>query len=171
MSRLVVVDAYNATWRLFGDLGGDLDAARRKLVERSRAASPGRKIPGGVHRIHLVFDARPGTWREGLKGRAGRISWHYALGSADEAIIDHLRRQAGRSGGPGVVLVTNDRELAGRAKQLGARTMSVDDFFRDTEPISNAGRAIPYEGPPFTPADFDLPDGEIDLLDTHEDLA
>ena len=85
MSRLVVVDAYNAAWRLFGDLDGDLDAARRRLVERARRASPGKAIPGGVHRIHLVFDTRPGAYREGLKGRSGRISWHYAIGSADEA--------------------------------------------------------------------------------------
>ena len=170
MSGLVVVDAYNAAWRLFGDMGGDLDAARQKLVERARAAAPGKRIPGGVDRIHLVFDTLPGAYRAGLRGRAGRISWHYALGSADEAIVEHLRRHGKRSGGPGVVLVTNDRELAGRAKQLGARTMSVDDFFRGTASPPQ-GRPIPYEGLPFTPADFDLPAGEIDLFDPDADLT
>ena len=170
MSRLVVVDAYNAAWRLFGDVGGDLDAARKKLVERARRASPGKAIPGGIQRIHLVFDSRPGSYREGLRGRAGRISWHYALGSADEAILEYLRRHEGRSGGPRVVLVTNDRELAGRAKQLGARTMGVDPFFRDTEALPE-GRTIPYQGLPFTPADFDLPEGEIDLFEPDDDLV
>ena len=68
------------------------------------------------------------------------------------------------------MLVTNDRELGGRAKQLGARTMSVDDFFRGTAAAPGA-RPIRYEGLPFTPEDFDLPQGEIDLFDPDEDLA
>jgi hypothetical protein len=164
VSHLVVVDAYNAAWRLFGDLGGDLDAARRRLVERVRGASPGKLVPGGVGRVHLVFDTLPGAFRAGLQGREGKVSWHYATGSADELILDRLRDRAGREGMPHVVLITNDRELAGRARQLGARIVGIDEFFGpDTGPPP--GRPIAYEGPPFTPADFDLPDGEIDLTD------
>jgi len=166
MSRLILVDAYNAAWRLFGDVGGDLDQARRRLVERAQEAIRHRRLRGGIGRVHLVFDTYPGAEREGLRSRAGRVSWHYAKGSADDAIVEHMRLHEGRPGGPGVVVVTNDRELAGRTRQLGARILGVDEFFgRAGARPAGEDRIRPPIGPPLGANDFDLPEGEIDLDD------
>lgn len=171
MSRLVLVDAYNVVWRLFGDARGDLDEARRRLVERARDAARRARVPGGVDRVHLIFDTHPGSALKGRRGRAGRVSWHYVAGSADDAILEHLRRHEGRPVGPRVIVITNDRELAGRARQLGARTMGVDDFFvpPDVQPPTS-WPPVRLDGPPFTARDFGLPEGEIDLTDPDADL-
>ena len=62
--------------------------------------------------------------------------------------------------------MTNDRELSGRARQLGARRMSVADFF-DASDTSAAADEPQRRGAlgTFTAGDFDLPEGDIELTD------
>lgn len=166
MSRLALIDAYNAMYRLLATVPEDRDVARRLLVARTHEALLAGTLRPRAKRAHLVFDTWPGAERAGLRDRSGSVSWHYAHGSADEAIIEHLRRHEGRGQRPLVVVVTDDRELAGRARQLGATTVGIRAFFT-VPPRSSSGpprRAIPGSGS-FAASDFGLPEGPIDLND------
>ena len=166
MSRLALIDAYNAMYRLLSVVPEDRDTARRLLVARTQAALLAGTLQPRARRAHLVFDTWPGAERAGLRDRAGTVSWHYAHGSADEAIIEHLRRHEGRALRPSVVVVTDDRELGGRARQLGATTVGIRAFFT----VPPAARSVPTRpGIPgsgsFDASDFGLPEGPIDLDD------
>ena len=76
-----------------------------------------------------------------------------------------------------LLVVSNDRELCGRAKQLGARAAAVHEFFEKasrgregrTKLEGGAGDRVPPPGevPRFKPSDFGLPDF-VDLEDYEE---
>jgi len=161
---LALVDAYNAAFRLPGKVPEDRDAARRLLVEKAKAVVR-RGAVRGLARVHLVFDTLPGAARAGLAASGGPVSWSYAEGSADEAILDRVREHEARRAGVSLLVVTDDRELAGRARQLGARSMRVGAFFAAAEeaPEDRVDRPPPGLGPRLRASDFDLPEGEIDL--------
>jgi hypothetical protein len=119
--------------------------------------------------VHVVFDTRRGGTRAGTHGRDGPISWSYAEGSADDAIVEIARRNEGTHDGRDLVVVTDDRELRGRAKQLGCVAMRVRDWFDEGSraPPEAGGRPTPGSAPglrasDFRPGDFGLPDA-IDL--------
>jgi hypothetical protein len=145
----VLVDGHNALFAL-RLRGGDHAALRRALA--LRVAEVDRKAT-------VFFDAKrapPGARVQGSEGGARVV---YCRGrDADEEILDRVRGAA-RPGS--VLVVTDDRELRGRAAQLGAKVCKVEEFF--------SRRARP-EGKPergaggFTPADFGLPD-VVDLDD------
>ena len=71
--------------------------------------------------------------------------------SADDAIADALRSTPKGT----VTVVTDDRELRGRARQLGANTCSVDRFLDklkktyapQSKPSQRDGRTAPSEKP------------------------
>lgn len=79
----------------------DRPGAARRLVERLAA------LPGPVV-VVLEGAARAGV----PAGRHRGVEVHHAAGSGDDALVELC--------GPGVLLVTADRELAGRARARGA---------------------------------------------------
>jgi len=166
MARTYLVDAHNALYRLFDPAPESADEGRRRLVERAGHAL--RLHGAGAARAHLVFDTTPaGRLRAGTHGRDGGVSWSYADGSADEEILRLVRENDGRDAGRQIVVVTDDRELKGRARQLGAEALAVHDWFvaKDVEEERRAARA----GPPLTAADFGMTDDVIDLDGTRPD--
>src|SRR5512143_2597251 len=114
MARTFLVDAFNALFRLCAQPPSDADALRRWMVERTQAALGAQGSERA--RAHLVFDTSTpaGRARAGTHGRAGAVTWSYALGSADEEILRLVRGGDGRDGGNRIVVVTDDRELKGR---------------------------------------------------------
>lgn len=169
MGRTFLVDAHNALFRLMPDPPRNADAVRRAVVLRAQVALRATGIADG--RVHLVFDTgEAGRTLAGAHGRDGAITWSYARGSADEEIVRIVRQHDGRDGDGAITVVTDDRELRGRAAQLGARVVRVHDWF-DARPAAPAGgdRPGPKVGPPLTPADFGLTDAPIDLLRTDPD--
>lgn len=158
---LVLVDAYNAMYRLWAEAPHDRDEARRRLVEACQeAVRSGRPVPARAH-VTLVFDTHPGASRQGQRSRSGNVRWVYVAGSADDAIVARVKEDGGTPG-RSVVVVTDDRELAGRTRQLGARVLGVRAFFAPGDPRVDCPPP-PAGGPALGAGDFGLPDGEIDL--------
>lgn len=160
MATTVIVDAHNALYRLLPSAPRTGDAQRRAVVRLAGEALRRHGVAGAT--AHLVFDtAKDGRHRAGGYGREGPVSWSYADGSADEAIVALVRDRMWDASGA-LLVVSDDRELRGRVTQLGARASRVQAWFHPpAEPAKGpAGRA----GPPMSAADFGLSDGPIDLL-------
>jgi predicted RNA-binding protein with PIN domain len=167
VARLVLVDAYNAIYALWKEPPEDRDESRRRLVHRTeQALAKASGTHGAVGRVVLVFDTLPGAARTGMKSRHGDVSWVYAQGSADDHILDEVERREAASGGQRLLVVTNDRELAGRCRQRGAAAVGVSSFYAGThDEEAEADTTLPptVKGPPMTARDFGLPEGPIDL--------
>jgi hypothetical protein len=168
VARSYVIDGYNALHQIAQPPPDGVDACRRLILDRVRDVLKGKTAPRrGGDVVHVVFDSRKGGDRGGSHGRDGRVSWSYAEGSADDAIVDIARQNEGSHEGMDIVVVTDDRELRGRVKQLGCLAMRVHDWFdRADEPAPRPpepGRSPGLRTEDFRPGDFGLPEGEIDL--------
>lgn len=138
-----IVDGHNALHRL-GIRTGDHAGDRRELLRRVREADPGAEV---------YFDARNAPPDLPAKLREEGVVVFYVRGEeADRAILDRVR-EATRP--RDLLVVTDDAEVAGGARQLGARTRPVRDYFaRAEEREEGPGE----EGPGgFSPEDFGLP--------------
>jgi hypothetical protein len=167
-----LVDGHNVLGRLLATKPTDADEQRRFVLVRVAAAVRTRRGGPTGDRAHVVFDSEPSNPRAGTHGRDGPTSWSYARGSADEEIVRLVREHGGRDGGKPMIVVTDDRELAGRVAQLGADTLHVHEWLDEppadaSPPSSRRERPLP-SGPPLTAGDFGLPDS-IDLDDVDPD--
>lgn len=164
MPHTFLVDGHNALHQLCATPPANADAARHLVIERARATLAVRRP---TERAHVVFDTSPaGKVRAGTHGRDGAVSWSYADGSADEEIVRLVREGGGRDAGREIVVVTDDRELRGRAIQLGAKAVRVHAWFaaKDAEVERRAERAPGGKAlPPLTAADFGFASDAIDL--------
>jgi hypothetical protein len=154
-SMRVLVDGHNAMGAL--RVGGKThEEQRRNLLRRVAQLAPSATV---------FFDARraPAGMMETLSEMG--VTVRYCRGAeADHAIVGTVRNAAA----PGqIIVVTNDREVAGKATQLGARALTVQEFFGPKSPLPRPGKRPPKK-PEFTPQDFGLPD-EIDLSDPDGD--
>ena len=105
---------------LIGEAAAGSSSAREDLV-RDLAA----RLRGGKARIVVVFDGGPPSGGRGSSS-LGSLSVRYAGSrSADDAIVDHLR---GTAAAKDWHVVTNDRGLAARVRELGAHVVSTADF-------------------------------------------
>jgi predicted RNA-binding protein with PIN domain len=113
------LDGYNLVLRKGWDREGGLEAARARLL---RAVTP----LGVACRVY--FDARGGAGVGGPSREESPSTLVRPLyvkdRPADDAMADDLRAAAKGT----VTVVTDDRELRGRAKQLGATTLGVEKF-------------------------------------------
>ena len=115
------VDGYNLILRKGWDREVSLDAARARLVRDAALLD----LP-----VRVYFDASKGKVVAGAALGSPRVKVVFTRsGTADDAIAAELRGAAKS----GVVVVTDDRELRGRAKQLGAVSVGVDKFLKRLE--------------------------------------
>jgi len=115
-----VVDGYNVAHRLFGrdSRKATQEQLRDALLRRVRRFATRRR------RVTVVFDGVPGPGARGVPRGTGDMEIVYAP-SADDEIVDLVRR----SDAPDRLrVVSRDREVTGRAVQLGARIVRVVDF-------------------------------------------
>jgi predicted RNA-binding protein with PIN domain len=152
----VLIDGHNAMAAL--KVGGKThEGKRRNLLRRVADLAP---------QATVFFDARraPAGTMDTISELGVTVRYCRAT-EADHAIVGAVRNAAA----PGrIIVVTNDREVAGKATQLGARALSVQDFFGPRSPLAPPGRRPPKK-PEFTAKDFGLPD-EIDLSDPDGDI-
>ena len=150
----VLVDGHNAMAAL-RVRGVNHEAQRRALLRRVAAVSPHATV---------YFDARhaPADLLEVFAEHGLHVV--YCRGAeADDAIVERVRNASA----PGrYVVVTNDREVAGRCRQLGAQASGVVEFFGPgpIERVEGAAGAPSFARlrGHWTPGDFGLPE-EVDL--------
>lgn len=123
-----LIDGYNYLHRAQLLAGKDLEGARRLLVRR--VAPLGGKVT-------VVWDARHGP--QGAGRETVRNVTSIFARSADERILALLR---GAADPAACCVVTDDREVAGRARQLRARSLSVGEVERRLS-VSAAGDEKP----------------------------
>ncbi|MEM8883522.1 MAG: NYN domain-containing protein [Planctomycetota bacterium] len=154
----VLIDGHNAM--------SALDIRGRTHEERRHALLS--RVAGMARDAVVYFDASKAP--EGLFEREalfGVLAIYCRDRSADEYILDAVRDdpQPGR-----LLVVSNDREVTGKAKQNGAQAKRIEEFF---EPVRKERRPPPSSPPPpslrgfrndYKPSDFGLPD-EVDLED------
>jgi len=167
----ILVDGHNALFALRLQTG-DHERDRRELLRRVRERMPGATVyfdgrgsPRNLPHVHR---------QEGVKVTyCGRTE-------ADTEILEDVRHATNPRR---MLVVTNDRELFGKCRQLGARIARVEDVLGEEEceeaPDVRPGRRprvpdpdyVPAPGDPLdrveaalTPADFDLPE-VVDLDD------
>ena len=151
----VLVDGHNAL--------GALDVRGRTHEERRHALLSwvGRLATDAT----VYFDARRAP--EGLFDREamhGVLAVYCRDHHADEYILDAVR---GAPNPANLLVVSNDREVVGKAKQQGAQTMRIQDYFV-AEPRAEVERPRPNLKIDYKPSDFGLPD-EVDLSDPNID--
>src|SRR5690348_11042516 len=143
-----LVDGHNAIGRL-GITAADDEGRRRALLARVARVTTDATV---------FFDAQgapalaPSVDRE-----AGPHVRFCRTREADEEILAFVR---GAAQPAALLVVTDDREVSGRARQAGAKTSSVADFFAAAPaPEAEEPRARPGGpgGRPMTAADFGLP--------------
>jgi predicted RNA-binding protein with PIN domain len=116
-----IVDGYNLLFYLFGSSSSDFQAQRQSLIQ-----SMNTKIEYLGLNVTLVFDSHLSP------GEGSRSHYHHLEVlftpegvTADDFIISNLKlsRDASKK-----VLITNDKELAQRARHLLASTQNIDYF-------------------------------------------
>lgn len=141
---------------------------RAKTHEAARHALL-RRVATARLRAKVFFDAREAP-RDLAESRSelGVEVYYCRRREADQAILDEVRAA---DDARELVVVTNDREVAGRAVQLGARAIGVAEFLGQPEPgpAGAKGRRLPQIHPRLEPKDFGLPE-EVDLDDPGPDL-
>jgi len=156
----ILIDGHNALYAL--KIQGVSHAAQRSALLRFVVELTPRAV--------VYFDARDAP-QGGLDStREHGVNVVYCrTREADAAILEAVR---GADEPGALVVVSNDREVRGRAKQLGAQVARVNEFF-GPGPVRDLPSSAPAErGSPavlrgrwrFKPSDFGLPD-EVDLED------
>jgi len=150
----VLIDGHNALAAL-RIRASSHEAQRRALLRHVATVAP---------QATVFFDAREAPPDAGPVGSELGIRVRYCREQEADAFILEEVRDAPAPGR--VLVVTNDRELAGRARHLGAQASSVQEFFGSgpAPPERPRRRKPPSVHPRFTPQDFGLPD-EVDLED------
>ncbi len=119
------IDGYNLLRHLQLEKGRSLEQARARLVGLVSGAG-----------VRIYFDAQGG----GKEQRAGVEVVYSESQSADDRIVADLRS----GGGGGITVVTNDRELTNRCKQLGAAVIGCSDYLqRESKPRSTRSQLAP----------------------------
>lgn len=154
----ILVDGHNAIHRL-GLHAATREGERHALLDRVRRLDA---------RATVFFDALHGSVLGGGPGREHGVAVRYCQRDiADHEIVREVRTLLERDAREPVLVVTDDHELAGRARQVGAQARGVEDWFgvRDEVALPPPSAARGPQDKPLSAADFGFAPGTpIDLL-------
>lgn len=127
----LILDGYNVIGRV-PELNRRWDrnpqAAREALVALCQGYRSRRK---DVERLYVVFDGKA-AYAHLLPGTSGGVSVCFTQGEeADAYILQMIEAEGSRRA---FAVVSEDRDLIQKAKMLGARILSVKEFFERTQP-------------------------------------
>jgi predicted RNA-binding protein with PIN domain len=160
-----LIDGHNALGAL--DIRGRTHEERRHALMSMVASLASDAV--------IYFDAQKSP--EGLLNREGRhgvLAEYCRDAPADDYILEAVRNARRPAD---ILVVSNDREVAGKAKQQGAKSMGIQEFFlrgRQKGGKDGRGKGATDSAPRLTadrlrgmktdykPSDFGLPD-EVDL--------
>ena len=123
MTGKVIIDGWNICWKipeLAVLLNRDLSMVRKKLDILLQTYFRNRKITWQV-----IYDGQPGISPVASHDKKAHVRFSKKPQSADSLILNFLRKQ--KKAGEWTV-ISSDRELTGKASQLGARIQSAEDF-------------------------------------------
>jgi predicted RNA-binding protein with PIN domain len=121
------VDGYNVILRLALGEGRSLEERRGELIARVGAlGKPAWIAFDSRERVHGVAVSAP---------RRVRVAFATGGRSADDLILEKVRTAKDLNG---VVVVSDDREVASRCQFMGARTMGTAEFGRMLKPATAA---------------------------------
>ena len=123
MTNKIIIDAWNVIWKIpeiYELIPDDLARARTKFNIIVKNYFQNKK---SVYKI--IYDGQPGIISSDNEHRGQYIQFSKNPQSADQKILTFLKVQENPSRW---TVVSSDRELAGRAKNLGAQTISSEEF-------------------------------------------
>jgi len=123
MTNQIIIDAWNVIWKIpeISELiPDDLAQARTKFNIAIKIYFQNKK---SVYKI--IYDGQPGIISSKNEFKGQDIQFSKNPQSADQKILSVLRLQKNPSQW---TIVSSDRELSGRAKSLGVKVISSEEF-------------------------------------------
>ena len=140
--RIRVIDAHNVCYQvpsLRQHMNNDPERARRAFED----------MIGDQNRCHVFYDGGPGG--EQRRQHRGSLVIHYSgLRSADDCIVEWLSYQDCHE----ITVISDDRHLQMRAKELGTRVSNVIDFLNNIDEQDTHQPGIDELPPSDTEIDF-----------------
>jgi predicted RNA-binding protein with PIN domain len=145
-----ILDGYNVIYampELARHLDHSLQAGREALVRFCQAYQARN---GKAGKLYIVFDGRRDEGRGVSEQSHGRVTVVFARKpeEADKRILKVIEAQGrGRC-----VVVSDDNEVANNARAFGARIISVQAFYQQTQPVGGAPAKSAMPGKTALPA-------------------
>ena len=143
MTNKIIIDGWNLAWKIpevAKYIPDDLPRARQALHARLSGYLQQKKID-----FRIIYDGKPGIDNNLISDIKIGAEFTSDPEKADHKIIRQLRRekQPGRW-----TVITSDRELAGRARNLGAGSVSSEEFIKILEQRKKTDPHIPEKQDP-----------------------
>jgi len=124
MSNHIIIDGWNVCWKIpeLADLiPKDLESVRRRFNQLVAGHFAGKKVT-----YQIVYDGQPQFFTDHDQ-RDKRIRFSRNPEKADDLIIHHLTKQKNKKNW---TVVSSDNRLSRQARDLGAKSVSSDDFIK-----------------------------------------
>ena len=124
MRNHIIIDGWNVCWKipeLAELIPADLESVRIRFNRLVAGYFAGKKV---IYRI--VYDGQPKTFA-GHDRLSEKVIFSQNPEKADDLIIRHLKKQKNKKSW---TVVTSDKRLSLQAKDLGAQSVSAEDFIK-----------------------------------------
>jgi len=145
MTNYILIDAWNVCFKIpkIASLIPDhLETARERFNSLIRLYFSTRKVT-----FKIVYDGQPDIFTDNFKQNQS-VSFSRNPEKADDLIISYIQKQKNRRG---ITVITSDRQLSLRARDLGAKVLSSELFIqkiqrKDNKKANNSEKQNPSIG-------------------------